>query len=59
MIVSGPKHQARDYIEGLDMLASMRLCSNVPTQHAIQTSLGGYQSINELTCPGWTPVRTA
>ena len=52
MIVSGPKHQARDYIEGLDMLASMRLCSNVPTQHAIQTSLGGYQSINELTCPG-------
>lgn len=51
MIVSGPKHQARDYIEGLDMLASMRLCSNVPTQHAIQTSLGGYQSINELTCP--------
>lgn len=52
MIVSGPKHQARDYIDGLDMLASMRLCSNVPTQHAIQTSLGGYQSINELTCPG-------
>ena len=52
MIVSGPKHLARDYIEGLDMLASMRLCSNVPTQHAIQTSLGGYQSINELTCPG-------
>lgn len=52
MIVSGPRHQARDYIEGLDMLASMRLCSNVPTQHAIQTSLGGYQSINELTCPG-------
>ncbi|MGB0466571.1 MAG: pyridoxal phosphate-dependent aminotransferase [Pontibacterium sp.] len=52
MIVSGPKHNARDYIEGLDMLASMRLCSNVPTQHAIQTSLGGYQSINELTAPG-------
>lgn len=52
MIVSGPKHLARDYVEGLDMLASMRLCSNVPTQHAIQTSLGGYQSINELTCPG-------
>lgn len=52
MIVSGPRHLARDYIEGLDMLASMRLCSNVPTQHAIQTSLGGYQSINELTCPG-------
>ncbi|MGB0733094.1 MAG: pyridoxal phosphate-dependent aminotransferase [Pontibacterium sp.] len=52
MIVSGPKHLARDYIEGLDMLASMRLCSNVPTQHAIQTSLGGYQSINEFTSEG-------
>jgi alanine-synthesizing transaminase len=52
MIVSGPRHLARDYIEGLDMLASMRLCANVPAQHAIQTSLGGYQSINELTCPG-------
>ena len=52
MIVSGPKHNARDYIEGLDMLSSMRLCSNVPTQHAIQTALGGYQSINELTVPG-------
>lgn len=48
MIVSGPKHNARDYIDGLDMLSSMRLCSNVPTQHAIQTALGGYQSINEL-----------
>ncbi len=52
MIVSGPKHNARDYIEGLDMLASMRLCANVPAQHAIQTALGGYQSINELTVPG-------
>ncbi|UTW13784.1 pyridoxal phosphate-dependent aminotransferase [Marinobacterium rhizophilum] len=52
LIVSGPKHQARDYIEGLDMLASMRLCANVPAQHAIQTALGGYQSINELTVPG-------
>jgi alanine-synthesizing transaminase len=52
MIVSGPKHNARDYIEGLDMLSSMRLCSNVPTQHAIQTALGGYQSINELIVPG-------
>ncbi|WP_027857664.1 pyridoxal phosphate-dependent aminotransferase [Marinobacterium jannaschii] len=51
MVVSGPKHHARDYIEGLDMLASMRLCSNVPTQHAIQTALGGYQSINELIRP--------
>lgn len=52
MIVSGPKHRARDYIEGLDMLASMRLCANVPAQHAIQTALGGYQSINELIVPG-------
>lgn len=52
MIVSGAKDRARDYIEGLDILASMRLCSNVPTQHAIQTALGGYQSINELTSPG-------
>ncbi|BBB26534.1 pyridoxal phosphate-dependent aminotransferase [Amphritea japonica] len=52
MIITGPKHHARDYIEGLDMLASMRLCANVPAQHAIQTALGGYQSINELTVPG-------
>jgi len=52
MIVSGAKHLAKDYIEGLDMLASMRLCSNVPMQHAIQTALGGYQSINELILPG-------
>jgi alanine-synthesizing transaminase len=52
LIVSGAKLRARDFIEGLDILASMRLCSNVPTQHAIQTALGGYQSINELTCPG-------
>lgn len=52
MIVSGSKERATDFIEGLDILASMRLCSNVPTQHAIQTALGGYQSINELTAPG-------
>ena len=52
MIVSGAKTRATDYIEGLDILASMRLCSNVPTQHAIQTALGGYQSINELIQPG-------
>lgn len=48
MIVSGNMKAARDYMEGLEMLASMRLCANVPAQHAIQTSLGGYQSINEL-----------
>jgi alanine-synthesizing transaminase len=52
MMISGAKKQARDYINGLEMLASMRLCANVPMQHAIQTSLGGYQSINELTVPG-------
>ena len=52
MIISGPKHRARDYTEGLDMLASMRLCANVPAQYAIQTALGGYQSVNELIVPG-------
>lgn len=52
MMISGAKRQARDYISGLEILASMRLCANVPMQHAIQTSLGGYQSINELIIPG-------
>jgi len=52
MVISGAKHLATDYIEGLELLASMRLCSNVPGQHAIQTSLGGYQSINDLIIPG-------
>lgn len=52
MIISGAKHKAKDYIEGLEMLASMRLCANVPSQHAIQTSLGGYQSIDDLVSPG-------
>ena len=52
MVVSGPKERARDYIEGLDILASMRLCANVPAQHAIQTALGGYQSIEEYIRPG-------
>lgn len=51
MMLSGRRDHARDYIEGLEMLASMRLCSNVPMQHAIQTALGGYQSINELLLP--------
>ncbi|MBS3934587.1 MAG: pyridoxal phosphate-dependent aminotransferase [Sulfuritalea sp.] len=51
MIVSGEKRHASDYIEGLGILASMRLCSNVPGQHAIQTALGGYQSIEELVAP--------
>lgn len=52
MIISGPRHRAKGYIEGLEMLSSMRLCANVPMQHAIQTALGGYQSINELILPG-------
>ncbi len=48
MVVSGPKIHAEDYLEGLTILSSMRLCANVPCQHAIQTALGGYQSVNEL-----------
>ncbi len=52
MMISGDKSSAKDYIAGLDMLASMRLCANVPMQHAVQTALGGYQSINELIVPG-------
>lgn len=52
MVLTGPKDQAKGFIEGLDMLASMRLCANTPMQHAIQTALGGYQSINELILPG-------
>jgi len=52
MVVSGDKKPAQDYIEGLDMLASMRLCANVPGQYAIQTALGGYQSIDDLVAPG-------
>ncbi|MDO8718451.1 MAG: pyridoxal phosphate-dependent aminotransferase [Polaromonas sp.] len=52
MVVSGDKRPARDYIEGLNMLSNMRLCSNVPGQWAIQTALGGHQSINELVGEG-------
>ena len=52
LVVSGEKRHAQDYIEGLTMLASMRLCSNVPAQYGIQTALGGYQSINDLVAPG-------
>lgn len=48
MVITGPKIHAEDYLEGLNILSSMRLCANVPCQHAIQTALGGYQSINEL-----------
>lgn len=51
MVLSGPKKDAQSYIEGLNILTSMRLCANVPMQHAIQTALGGYQSIYEYTQP--------
>ena len=52
LVVSGDKKPARDYIEGLNMLSNMRLCANVPGQWAVQTALGGYQSINELVGEG-------
>jgi len=52
MVVSGDKKPAQDYIEGLNMLSNMRLCANVPGQWAVQTALGGYQSINELVGEG-------
>lgn len=52
MIISGPKHLARDYIEGLNVLSAMRLCSNVPSQHGVEVALTGYQSIHALCQPG-------
>jgi alanine-synthesizing transaminase len=52
MVVSGPRAGATAYVEGLDILANMRLCANVPAQHAIQTALGGRQTINDLVLPG-------
>jgi len=52
MLITGAKHRSKSYIEGLEILSSMRLCANVPSQHAIQTCLGGYQSINDLVLPG-------
>lgn len=52
MILSGAKERATNYIEGLEILSNMRLCANVPAQFAVQTALGGYQSINELILPG-------
>lgn len=51
MCISGNKAPIKDYIEGLNLLSSMRLCSNVPAQEIIQTALGGYQSIDELLYP--------
>lgn len=52
MILSGAREKASNYIEGLEILSNMRLCANVPAQYAVQTALGGYQSINELIIPG-------
>jgi len=62
VVISGPKHRATSFIEGLTLLANMRMCPNVPGQHAIQTALGGYQSIDELIAPGgriYEQVKTA
>ncbi|MGB7962349.1 MAG: pyridoxal phosphate-dependent aminotransferase [Propionicimonas sp.] len=52
VVVTGAKHRAADFLEGLTLLSNMRMCANVPAQHAIQTALGGYQSINDLIVPG-------
>lgn len=52
MMVTGPRKHAESYIEGINMLTNMRLCPNVPAQHAIQTALGGRQSIHDLVLPG-------
>ena len=52
VIPSGAKNKAKSFLEGLTLLASMRLCANVPTQYAIQTALGGHQSINDLVAEG-------
>jgi alanine-synthesizing transaminase len=52
MYLSGPKGHARGFIEGLDLLANMRLCANVPAQYVVQAALSGHQSINDLVLPG-------
>jgi alanine-synthesizing transaminase len=52
VMISGPRELATDFIEGLTLIANMRMCANVPAQHAIQTALGGYQSVEELVAPG-------
>ena len=52
MVITGPKEHAAGFLEGIDLLASTRLCPNVPAQHAIQVALGGYQSIEDLVLPG-------
>ena len=52
MYISGPKYRAKNYLEGLSLMSNLRMCPNVPAQHAIQTALGGYQSVDELIHPG-------
>jgi alanine-synthesizing transaminase len=52
VMISGPREMATDFIEGLTLISNMRMCANVPAQHAIQTALGGYQSVEELVAPG-------
>ena len=52
LAITGPNWKAESFIEGIKLLANMRMCANVPAQHAIQTALGGYQSINDLILPG-------
>ena len=52
LVITGPKDHARSFLEGISLLANMRLCPNVPAQHAIQVALGGYQSIDDLVLPG-------
>lgn len=52
VVITGPRERAADFLEGLTLLSNMRMCANVPAQHAIQTALGGYQSITELILPG-------
>ena len=52
LAITGPNWRAESYLEGIKLLANMRMCANVPAQHAIQTALGGYQSINDLILPG-------
>src|SRR3546814_14841116 len=52
LVITGPKEHAASFIEGISLLANMRLCPNVPAQHAIQVALGGHQSIEDLVLPG-------
>jgi alanine-synthesizing transaminase len=52
LVITGPKEHAESFIEGISLLANMRLCPNVPAQHAIQVALGGHQSIEDLVLPG-------